>query len=822
VFWILQRAAERGYTDPEIRRAWKQFLYRKWQTAEIRVTELRAWINKALRAARSILKRHQQDNGEAPWEHPRDMPSSEFLKLFGKWTPSDKPSAEAEVRGKAQSAQGEAPPAELRPQQPDADGKEPTRSRPPPQGELGATQRSGHERAAPHHGPEEGRKEASITQDPELLLLKDQWTVEERSADGHCLYHALLGNDDMESMRTLRVRVASWLEAFQKTVFGAMLLQNWVLASAGRTDLISEGSATQRDTAAQEYLQKVKCSGYGGALEIFAFTHVTGLTVNVYQENQLGYALVHNCPGSGKGEPRRLLRVPEGVGHYNEIRRTAPENAQSEAEESIDCRDSQGGNQESPQESQSQRGSPTETAQQSNQRKRARPEAEEADEEILPPRKDASLARLWNSGRPPAKDAQKRGRRHRKAGPRSHGKHAETKGPASTGIAGPPPKGQQGPRDQQRAHVASARGSEARSNPETADESTGTAEEQQESAERGGAKAGDAAEAGDEQEACLWSPPAQENDRVRSQRILREEEEDQRMMAVDEWRSEIYRIKLAEREAWEMARRSEKRREITRRATLLREEPEGRADIMDQWRSDWNHLREQQEDGLTSLRALENRMGKKKTEEKLGRLREALTRSYYEALNLQPGASTTAIRAAGRRTALECHPDKCPGNETVATEVFKAVRHAQEVLEDPAKRKAYDSRQSAPSRRREETSREGAEPPFEEGSIPVYTLAGRVGGDPWALELEELQIRQERTYLGVYENPSSLGECWVLMPGCVVTRARVHGYLFARGGAYAAVVQLDGDTVAISLLLNGRVFATEAAARKVQGAAQRK
>src|SRR5437868_9498952 len=62
---------------------------------------------------------------------------------------------------------------------------------------------------------------------------------------------------------------------------------------------------------------------------------------------------------------------------------------------------------------------------------------------------------------------------------------------------------------------------------------------------------------------------------------------------------------------------------------------------------------------------------------------------YYELLGIQRGADDAAIKAAYRRMAKECHPDRhqgCPQQEAR----FKAVSEAYEVLKDPQKRAAYD------------------------------------------------------------------------------------------------------------------------------------
>jgi molecular chaperone DnaJ len=62
---------------------------------------------------------------------------------------------------------------------------------------------------------------------------------------------------------------------------------------------------------------------------------------------------------------------------------------------------------------------------------------------------------------------------------------------------------------------------------------------------------------------------------------------------------------------------------------------------------------------------------------------------YYELLGIARGADDAAIKAAYRKMAKECHPDRhggCPEQEAR----FKAVSEAYEVLKDPQKRAAYD------------------------------------------------------------------------------------------------------------------------------------
>ncbi|MBI2343633.1 MAG: molecular chaperone DnaJ [Deltaproteobacteria bacterium] len=62
---------------------------------------------------------------------------------------------------------------------------------------------------------------------------------------------------------------------------------------------------------------------------------------------------------------------------------------------------------------------------------------------------------------------------------------------------------------------------------------------------------------------------------------------------------------------------------------------------------------------------------------------------YYEVLGLPRDADAVAIKKAYRRVAMDCHPDRNPGDHT-AEERFKAAAEAYEVLSDPEKRQIYD------------------------------------------------------------------------------------------------------------------------------------
>lgn len=64
-------------------------------------------------------------------------------------------------------------------------------------------------------------------------------------------------------------------------------------------------------------------------------------------------------------------------------------------------------------------------------------------------------------------------------------------------------------------------------------------------------------------------------------------------------------------------------------------------------------------------------------------------RDYYEILGVPRDADDAALKSAFRKKAMQCHPDRNPGDEKAEAQ-FKELNEAYQVLSDGQKRAAYD------------------------------------------------------------------------------------------------------------------------------------
>ena len=63
---------------------------------------------------------------------------------------------------------------------------------------------------------------------------------------------------------------------------------------------------------------------------------------------------------------------------------------------------------------------------------------------------------------------------------------------------------------------------------------------------------------------------------------------------------------------------------------------------------------------------------------------------YYETLGVSKTSTQEEIRKAYKKLAVKWHPDKNPEDRDKATEQFRLIAEAYEVLSDEEKRKKYD------------------------------------------------------------------------------------------------------------------------------------
>ena len=260
-------------------------------------------------------------------------------------------------------------------------------------------------------------------------------------------------------------------------------------------------------------------------------------------------------------------------------------------------------------------------------------------------------------------------------------------------------------------------------------------------------------------------------------------------------------------------------------AKMMQQESDARLKVMDDWRQEVARGREMEQEMKVLLATLQNEWCLQQERCKLQKMEEALSKSYYEALGVPHKASATTIRAAYRRLALECHPDKFPHESAKATAVFQALRKAHETLSDPKARSAYDQtleatrKADAPGQQEEEPQR--PEPTGTFGLYPLISLAKRFGLDPEVVRREDAKIRKARAALNLFASPSRQGACWILLPGCRLERAKYLGAVVVTQGErtwQAQVANVEGHSAAVELTPCVRLFSTQWEAMAVRSA----
>ncbi|PRW61391.1 dnaJ-like protein subfamily B member 4-like isoform B [Chlorella sorokiniana] len=111
-------------------------------------------------------------------------------------------------------------------------------------------------------------------------------------------------------------------------------------------------------------------------------------------------------------------------------------------------------------------------------------------------------------------------------------------------------------------------------------------------------------------------------------------------------------------------------------------------------------------------------------------------KDYYQILGVERDATEDQLKKAYRKLAIKYHPDKNPGEKQAeATEKFKEVSEAYDVLTDPEKRKIYDQFG-------EEGLKGGVPPPGTPGGGPEGFAGFGGGGGGGAYNMDDETARR--------------------------------------------------------------------------------
>jgi curved DNA-binding protein CbpA len=91
--------------------------------------------------------------------------------------------------------------------------------------------------------------------------------------------------------------------------------------------------------------------------------------------------------------------------------------------------------------------------------------------------------------------------------------------------------------------------------------------------------------------------------------------------------------------------------------------------------------------------------------------------NYYDILGIEKNATKKQIKKAYRKLSMKYHPDKKP-NDPIATEKFKEINQAHQILIDETKRRDYDLQM--PDETPQETTTTYYTEPEKEQTNPTY------------------------------------------------------------------------------------------------------
>lgn len=158
---------------------------------------------------------------------------------------------------------------------------------------------------------------------------------------------------------------------------------------------------------------------------------------------------------------------------------------------------------------------------------------------------------------------------------------------------------------------------------------------------------------------------------------------------------------------------------------------------------------------------------------------------YYAILGVDPNADLGQIKRAYRRLALECHPDRFPGDPARA-ERFRQVSKAYDVLSDPQKRAHYDRAGFA-----SDLTDLAANPNLSSAKDLFRSVIGDVFGSQ---KRERRKGRDVRYTLSVSLRDAVLGSSQRIEFTALSTCEVCEGRGFAPGGAPPALCDLCGGS----------------------------
>lgn len=119
---------------------------------------------------------------------------------------------------------------------------------------------------------------------------------------------------------------------------------------------------------------------------------------------------------------------------------------------------------------------------------------------------------------------------------------------------------------------------------------------------------------------------------------------------------------------------------------------------------------------------------------------------YYKVLGITKSATDDDIRKAYRKLAIRWHPDKNPENQAEATEKFKLIAEAYEVLSDVNKRYEYDHKDDMDNNAFARSSSMGGSSRGQPGSFQSRNFSDQHAFDIFNTFFADMEDMHQRMY----------------------------------------------------------------------------